>query len=336
MRFTYHSEVQDLILATLTLNASETFTAEEIAADIRERGHGIDDKDLFRKVNTFTASLAETTLVTSSDKGYKISQAGCALMMEKGIAPPTISCLTQHPERDALNLAAGTLAVGVKALGGFEEWSLWDSRGAIHGMIFGSSGSGKTTVIEGLIQATWSTDMIRSWVTDYNGRLYANRMHPNSRLAENDAAIISMLDDVLAVINDREDILRNSGQTNWTGPTKRMPLGLLIIADISAVLRIEGANDRLAVIMRMARKVGISVIVETSTLSIVDFRYNSPARDIAVSGNVLILRNSDRVIADTLLDAKHVYIPRKLENGDHTAGIGYNREREILRAFMIA
>ncbi len=276
---------------------------------------------------------------------YRLTEKGMAEANVNPV-PRTLNEVHAHPGGDALNVLTGELAIGTDVTGEVQRWQLWNSIGTIPFLAMGSSGSGGTGLLSGLVEATLPHyPDTRVWLIDSNHQMteYWNRADKVavSRLDEWERPDVlsadEMLDQVLAVQRDRARLLADAGKKAWNTPFDdlRLPLGVLVIGFLDEVIEDAGLRAKLGQVSKMARKTGILVASHVHSPGLGSFANDMALQDFFAAGNILTMRQSTKMFGRMVGPHMERFqpIPVTFDDGSTTAGLGHMADGTLIRAY---
>jgi hypothetical protein len=146
--------------------------------------------------------------------------------------------------------------------------------------------------------------------------------------------ITDMLWDVTRVILERSSIMADRGIRGWVGPDVGMPLGQVMVDDISSMTAAD--LDTLEMVAKMGRKVGVS-LVATAYGALTAHGITAKMRDYASSGNLIALRVSVHNHLHTIAAlASLPAISERHPDGTGTHGIGFTEDGQLFRSYWSA
>lgn len=304
----------------------------ETLADLG-KAHGHDSSATLQALN----KLHRDKLIgISGANWYRLTNDGAlALLFLLDRLPKRLRKEIQPPFSWGLTPTNGHLEVGLQAAGAWHYWTLFDDRGAHNVLVAGSSGSGTTNALRVLLQATAKSDLVRVWAADPAFDIDRAGEFGIDRLERDNDGIEVLIDDVLQVIERRHQVLAENGDARWTGPTRGMPLGILMLTGAAQIF--ERHPDWMHRILRAGRKVGVMVAAEVGDLTLRTFQ-NVPIRDSFLADNVLILRMVSEASIPTIkmLPEGLPPIPRWINNlYVPSSGIGYDQDGTLLRSIYV-
>lgn len=258
----------------------------------------------------------------------------------------TIMVLTTNPletnqvfTAPSLNLDTGFFNAGIYADGSIAPWRLWTpGSGANHGLVAGTTGSGKSGFLNVLCTEVHLCDRTVLWLGDPdNGASVPDWQDAADWYAGGVTEIQRMLIGAYQVMRYR---MRSRGRQNWTDdkgrerrgrgwftPTPEFPQLVVVIDESPDALVDDLSRAIVARIVKKGRKVGVSIILVTQVPSVSELGGDITIRSMISSTNVAMFRTSDRL-------SKHMGIPADLPidpanlpvvwpNGESTAGLGY-------------
>lgn len=295
-----------------------------------------------RLVSTTIREMVTAGMITQDFGGggaYRLTDSGRADVFRRQQAGVQLNIPIEHPGVSAFNSFTGEVQIGRYQTGGDASWRLWDDQGALNALVTGRTGSGTSMTLEGVVRSIEGHLAVRSWVIDPMRQLGFLK---HSRVAREDYEIDTMLDDVWAVLLERNRVLAGRGRQGWQAPrsTPGMPLGVLTISTLEVVGNSNFDRfNKLADIVRLSRKVGISVLAETESMQIGSFGVASNLRDAFMNENLTRLRSVAGWSEHLMGNPNRVPFPAlsdRFPDGSSTAGLGYDSRGSLLRTFHVS
>jgi energy-coupling factor transporter ATP-binding protein EcfA2 len=247
-----------------------------------------------------------------------------------------------------LDLSTGMSSLGPRMDGTLAQYVWCVPRyGAWHDMICGTTGAGKSTLIEMLLGTSRASNgAIVDWVIDPQaGQSCTEWVDQVDRFAGDAALGLVLLRRAVQVM-----YLRNAILAAWTwidekgrqrkgfpwfpwmdsrGPV--MPLLVITVFEAHAVLAIPEARAVIEELGKMARKCGIKLRLETQVPLLDQLGGSTTIRDMVTSGNVVVFRTANRLTSQVALVGLPVdpsLIPKAFPGKGPiedriTAGLGY-------------
>ena len=254
--------------------------------------------------------------------------------------------LAENPLREvrtfpgpSLERDTGWITIGVHADGSPARWRLYAPQsGACHGMIAGTTGSGKSALINLLAAEIRLSGLAVLWIADPEGGESVPDWQEGAHwFAGTLPEIRRMLQAAERVMNGRKErrsrekwaddqgrIRRGRGRFE---PTPDMPLLCLLVEESPDVLDDAECRRIVASIGKKGRKHGVSVTIVTQVPSLAELGGDLTIRSMLSSTNIVMFRTSDRLSrqmgmpADLPVDPAS--LPAAWPDGQSTAGLGY-------------
>lgn len=199
--------------------------------------------------------------------------------------------------RPTYDPAAGTIALGPYVDGeGVAEWLLHSDNGLWGGFLAGSTGSGKSRMLDSIALATAAAGAV-VWYGDPQGGASSPFL---TRHADHTAgsvdAIRTMLEQARRVKQLRQAENALNGWEGWT-PEQSRPALVIIVDESHSALADKACQAIATEIAREGRKVGVVLILASQVATLDAFGSGAGAdalRSSVCSGNVVILRSKTR------------------------------------------
>lgn len=232
----------------------------------------------------------------------------------------------------SLDLATGTIRIGMHADRTPAFWQLWrPGWGACHGMIAGTTGAGKSALLQVLLAETRHSGVAVPWLGDPENGSNDWKDHVDC-YAGSPARILLMLDAAQAVMNDRShrwtaqkvDGIRRD--TSRFTPSAEEPQIVVILDEAPEILASEACRKIIARIGKRGRKWGVSVVIVTQIPSLAELGSDLAVRSLLSSVNIVMFRTGDRLSAQmgALASIDPHALPKQWPDGSTTAGLGYS------------
>ncbi len=239
----------------------------------------------------------------------------------------------------SLDPATGWVTIGLHADGSDARWRLFvPGSGSCHGMIAGTTGSGKSGTGNALCTEISHSGLAVLWLADpEDGESLPDWQDNVDWFAGNIDEIRAMLQAAERVMEGRKS---RRSKVRWTDsdniqrrgkgffdPTPEEPLLIVYVEEGPDVLADPECRRIVARIGKKGRKVGVAVILITQIPSVVELGGDVTIRSMLSSTNVLMFRTSDKMSkqmgmpADLPVDPAN--LPISWPDGSTTAGLGY-------------
>lgn len=275
-----------------------------------------------------------------------LTQAGrAATNLKATLDSPWIRETFTHPGGLALDMNDGTLNVGIGPDWSTQRCKLWNHAiGTLPILAIGSTGSGGTNMLNGLIEASLPHHpSARVWLIDNNAQMSeywgsVEKVAADHAIGQ-DAGVIDtsyMLDQVIQAQHDRSRKLAGRGKRDWTGPDSGLPLGILVLGQLEEVVRDVQAKYKLAQIVKMARKTGVLVAAHAASPLLASFGNDMMIQDFFGAGNIFTFRQAIKSTFGRMMTERMAglpMIPREFEDGMTTAGVGYMPDGTLMRTY---
>ncbi len=251
-----------------------------------------------------------------------------------------------------LDPAEGIFPIAVTADGERLPWRLWwPGAGMCHGLIAGTTGSGKSAALDLVLSEIAMSDRLIPVIIDGSGGMSLPDWIPHVPYqATSIEESIDLLERLVAAMDARFDRLRKVRWTDKHGrarigrnsidPTPDMP-GIAIIIDEAHRLLMDGDHGKrirrlVEIITQMGRKVAFSVILATQQASVSQLGGSSVIRDMCKGGNVVALRTGERVsggmVGNVALPEPLHTLPLEWPDGSPTQGLCYVTTARAIRS----
>lgn len=251
-----------------------------------------------------------------------------------------------------LDASEGTFPAAVTADGETLPWRLWwPGAGMCHGLIAGTTGSGKSAALDLLLSEVAKSDRLIPVIIDGSGGMSLPDWIPHvPHKATTIEDAIELLERLVAAMDARFDRLRKVRWTDKHGrarvgrnsidPTPDMP-GIVIVLDEAHRLLMDADNGKLIrrlveIITQMGRKVAFSVVLATQQASVSQLGGSSVIRDMCKGGNVIALRTGERVsggmVGNVALPEPLHTLPLEWPDGSPTQGLCYVTTARAIRS----
>lgn len=258
-----------------------------------------------------------------------------------------------HHWQQSLDPATGVMRIGEFMDGLPAFFRLWrPGFGAVHSLIAGTTGAGKSELLNLLLAEMKRSGLCVPWLIDpQNGQSLPDWTGKVDWTAIGVEAGMDMLRAAYQLMKARSSHL---GRMKWTDkhgrvrpgkphfdPSADMPLLCLIIDEAHELLQDErcgeAARKLVAKLAKMGRKAGVAIILLTQVPSLEELG-SQTLRSMLRSGNVICLRTGDRVSAAMLgIQGDPSAIPMEWPDGTTTAGVCYTgaRGNTLMRTDLI-
>lgn len=241
----------------------------------------------------------------------------------------------------SLDAGAGRCVVGHDTMGRPVHWRFWRPEwGACHGLVFGTSGAGKSAFVQRLMTEVRHSGQGVVWFFDPEEGLSAPPWIDAANHyagADEDGGLDPItrgLAQLGCVWAYRRHQLAEARQT-WKGPTEQFPLIFVVVDESPDVLADPRHAEILKRLLRKGRKVGISVVLIAQVPSLSELGDDQTIRSMAASVNVVAFRTSDKMSAamgmPKTLPIDPVTLPEEWPDGTSTAGLAYMAGGQMVR-----
>lgn len=254
-----------------------------------------------------------------------------------------------------LNIDEGTFPLALTADGEILDWRFWwPGAGMCHGLIAGTTGSGKSSTVDLVLSEIAKSDRLVPIVIDGSGGAsvsdWLDHVEYKALTVED---TIELLMRVIAAMDDRFQAMTKMPFTDRKGrrrkgrksidPTPEIP-GLVVIVDEAHRFLMDEVHGKairrlLEIIAQMGRKVAVSVVLATQQASVTQLGGSSVLRDMCKSGTVVALRTAERVsggmVGSVQLPEPLHELPDRWPNGSPTQGLGYIITGRLVRSRVI-
>lgn len=292
-------------------------------------------------------SVVSATRVIAKVFGVPASQVVPEMPVDGTEDSARLLVLTSNPlreiqvhERCQLDPTTGYIPIGVHADGSYALWRLFTpGSGANHGLIAGTTGSGKSGLLNKicaeirhsglallLLGDPQGGESCPDW-TDGGAHVFAGTV-PRIR---------RMLQGVEREMDRRQ---RTRGRERWVdgkgrnrrgrgyfNPTRDEPLLMVVIDEAPEVTADPECRRIIAKIAKQGRKIGVGIILLVQVPSLSELGNDLSIRSMLSSTNIVILRTSDsysaQMGAPMKLPVDPVNLPVEWPDGSTTAGLGF-------------
>lgn len=248
-----------------------------------------------------------------------------------------------------LDPRTGTFPVAVTGDGEILPLRLWwPGAGTCHALVAGTTGSGKSGVLNMVLAEASHSDRLYPVLVDASGGQSLPDWLPHvPKKATNGAdakALLRWAEQVMRARNQHfsrlewtDDRGRRRRGLNSVDPTPTTP-GIVIVIDEAHELLIGDKDARRLVeqLTQMGRKTAISVVLATQVASVSQLGGSNVIRDMVKSGTVIALRTADRGSAGMVTDVPPPeplnMLPREWVDGTPTHGLGYVMTARLIRS----
>jgi hypothetical protein len=254
------------------------------------------------------------------------------------------------PGPHLLDPATGLAEIGRYADGCPVNYVFWvPGFGPWHDLISGTTGAGKSRLLDMLLAYERSTPLIVSWVNDtQNGQSLPDWQDNVDWFTGSAESGLVMLRAVRDVMYDRsrrfatrswvdEKGRTRKGVASFT-PTAEEPLIVVTLEESSPLLRMDEAVEIAADLGKMARKTGIKVRLVNHVPLVSELGGSLVLRDMVSSGNVLVFRTASRFSGEVAFQGSLPVSPHQLPRKG-SAGMGFSLGAEsrpsMMRTFLV-
>jgi hypothetical protein len=238
-----------------------------------------------------------------------------------------------------LDYQSGLATFGVHADGTPAQWRLFEpGSGGCHGLIAGTTGSGKSRLVDLLCATVRLSGLSVLWLADpENGASVPDWQDSADYFAGTIPEIRRMLQAAVRVMEGRgrrrsrekwadEQGRQRTGRGSFT-PTHDEPLLVIVIEESPDVLADPVCQAAVAKILKKGRKHGVVVYLVTQVPSLAELGGNLTIRSMASSTNVVMFRTSDKLSKQMGIPGDLAIDPASINprwpDGSSTAGMGY-------------
>jgi len=236
----------------------------------------------------------------------------------------------------SLDRGTGRFTIGQHADRTSAEWELWrPGWGACHGMIAGTTGGGKSALLQVILAEARHCGMVVPWLGDPdNGSnawkddvdCYAGSVPRIRRMLQ--AAEAVMLG--RAARWSRQRVVGVNGlsvrrDTSRFDPYPAEPMLLVVVDEAPEVLQDAECLRIIGRVGKRGRKLGVGVIIVTQVPSLDELGNALTVRSMLSSMNVVMFRTSDKFSAQmgSMIPVDPHNLPKQWPDGSTTAGLGY-------------
>ena len=201
----------------------------------------------------------------------------------------------------------------------------WSETGAIHELISGCTGSGKSElVVQLLLASLQSKGLVLDWVGDpQGGQSYGAVKDKVDWFARNVTEIKLMLLAAKVEMLRRNDVLSQRNQKTWKA-TKEMPLLVLTLDELQSYIDDAEILVLVTDLVGQARKCGIKVRIITQVPSVGNLGGSTYIKEQLKAGQAFIFRAATDIAGRLAVDGDSPIDPTQLPAtwGQHTCGFG--------------
>lgn len=243
-------------------------------------------------------------------------------------------------ERPHLDPQTGYVPIGVHADGTYALWRLFTpGSGANHGLIAGTTGSGKSGLLDVLCAEIRHSGLAMLFLGDPQGGESCPDWTDGGAhvFAGTVPRIRRMLQGVEREMDRRQ---RTRGRARWVddkgrprrgrgyfNPTREDPLLMVVIDEAPEVTADPECRRIIAKVGKQGRKIGVGIILLVQVPSLSELGNDLSIRSMLSSTNIVILRTSDSYSAamgaPMKLPVDPVNLPSEWPDGSTTAGLGF-------------
>ncbi len=257
----------------------------------------------------------------------------------------------QHwPGPHLLDPATGVAQIGRYADGQPVNYVFWvPGFGPWHDLISGTTGSGKSSLIDMLLAYERSSPLMVSWLDDTQfGQSVPDWQDHVDWFQDTAEGGLVMLKAVRDVMYDRN---RRFARRTWVDhlgrerkgvkghtPTEEEPVLCVTLEESAPLLRLDGAAEIAADLGKMARKTGIKVRIVNHVPLVSELGGSLPLRDMVSSGNVLVFRTASRFSGEVAFQGVLPVMPNQIPRRG-SAGMGFSLGADsrpsMMRTFLV-
>jgi hypothetical protein len=244
-----------------------------------------------------------------------------------------------------LELDQGRCVIGHDTLGKPVFWRFWrPGWGACHGFVFGTTGAGKSSLIELLMTEVRHSGVGVPWFLDPEEGLSAPAWikGANYYAGSDDDGTVAPIRKALQTL-ERIWIYRRhqhaqAGRT-WQEPSALWPLIFAVVDESPDVLADPECARIIKLLLRKGRKCGVALVLIAQVPSLADLGGDQTIRSMAASLNVAAFRTSDRMSGTMgmpgVLPVDPVTLPAEWPDGSSTAGLAYLAGGRMVRTTWV-
>lgn len=241
-----------------------------------------------------------------------------------------------------LDVATGQCRIGHDTLARPVHWRFWrPGWGAAHGLIFGTTGAGKSSLVQRLFTEVHHSGLGVVWFFDPEEGLSAPPWIDAADYyagADEDTGIAPIregLQTLERVWKHRRHQFAQARAT-WKHPTPEWPLIFAAVDESPDVLADPECARIIKWLLRKGRKCGIAIVLIAQVPSLTELGGDQTIRSQAAGVNVVAFRTSDKMSAamgmPKALPIDPVTLPEEWPDGSTTAGLAYMAGGQMIRA----
>lgn len=223
----------------------------------------------------------------------------------------------------------------------FRFWS--PGQGVLHSLISGSTGSGKSKVLDLILSEAQASDRIYPVVIDggKGGSLpnWMDRVPVSTASRDGARAVLRW---ALTVMESRVPLLKKQGGGSLE-PSPDVPLVPVVIDEAHKLLMSDDDEDNRDIarmcekIAQEGRKYGVALILATQVPSAKQLGGSTVIRDQMKAGTVIGLRvnentSGNMITSGSPMPEKLNELPQYFDNGEETRGLGYMLTHRMIRS----
>lgn len=301
-------------------------------------------------------AIAQTGRVTSA-YGKPLGSVSIDYTHDKTMSAARLLVIDRNPLHQvlpwpgpSLDPATGACRIGLYADGQAALFRFFlPGWGPLSSLIAGSTGSGKSRLLELLLGESLHSRVIVPWLIDPQGGQSLPRWINHVDWCALDLGEARrLLRAALRVKRARQKHLARVEWTDETGrtlrgresfhPTPDMPELLLVLDEAHRILTDEECAGIVQEIAQEGRKTGLAVVLVTQYPSVDQLGKNMVIRDQVASGNVIVFRAGSRLTGAMAFNGALPVEPHKLPkvwpNGESAAGVGFTADDTTTRVMM--
>lgn len=255
---------------------------------------------------------------------------------------------TVHWPGPGLDPSRGTFPIARTADGQTLNWRLWwPGGGGVHGMLAGTTGSGKSAALDLILCEVAASDRLVPVIIDGNGGMSVPDwlQHAPYTATSYDEAL-ELVRWVESIRQARSERYAHQSWTDRKGrarrgarsidPTPEVPGIVLVIDEAHFLLDTKAKLLRLLEdLAKMGRKTAISIILVTQHPSVSELGGSSVLRGLIRTGTVIGFRTdktSSGMITNAPMPEGLDRLPQEFPNGDPTQGLCYVLTQRLIRS----